>query len=440
MNSIRLSLVMALLFSAIFAMPQDSLIMSKVNIGKKMPDFTLKNLINYPKQNAKISEFGGKLLILDFWTRGCTSCVGSWPKLIELQEVFKNEIQILLVNIYDDEKTVREIIKNQQRFLGYQMDLPMALGDKDLKKIFPHDAVPHVVWISPKGIIKYISSGVELNSEIITKILAETELGIPEKTDERSFFDYTRPLFVNGNGGNEETGGRILWSTMIKEYSLNIGSVLSFGTSKDLSYGILCNFPVKDMFRVLYGKDQDEYGLTSRFPASRIEFRGVDSTSLVDRLNDIPTLRNSYTLQITARRAVPVNQIKQKMLAEIESYFGLKTKIEKQIKTCLVISRSNAPITAFKEGEKSIIVTDTRLELNQISIEYVFDYLSEMNSTFHNFPYPIINESRFDGKLGKITIETNISNYQALNKALEPHGFKLSLQNREVEVLVISSL
>lgn len=440
MNSIRLLLVTAFVFSTIFAMPQEVPIYKKVNIGEKMPDFTLKKVINYHKQEVKISEFNGKLLILDFWTRGCTACIGSWPKLIKLQQAFKNDIQILPVNIYDDEKTVRKIIKNQERFLGYHMDLPMSLGDKDLKKLFPHDAVPHVVWISPKGVVKYISSGVDLNVETITKVLAEKKLDILEKTDDELTFDHTRPLFVNGNAGNEEIGGRIVWSTMIKEYSPNMKSLLNFGTSKNASFGILCNFPVKDMLRVLYGKEQDEYGLTRKFPAARMLFRGIDTSNLVNRINDTPTLRNSYTLQITACRAVSVDQIKQKMLTEIKFYFGLSTKFEKQVKPCLIISRSDAPIKQFKDGKRLLSASSTKLELNQVSITYLFEYLCALNTTFQNFPYPIVNETGFDGKLGKIAIETNIGNYQALNKALEPYGLKLSLQDREVDVLVISSL
>src|SRR5690606_35312975 len=65
--------------------------------GDRMPEFLLSNLANFPTESAHISDFRGKLLIFDFWTVYCPSCIRAMPHMEALQERFGNRIQIILV-------------------------------------------------------------------------------------------------------------------------------------------------------------------------------------------------------------------------------------------------------------------------------------------------------------------------------------------------------
>src|SRR5438309_1226849 len=76
-------------------------------IGKPCPDFTLNEIYNYPKSKASLQDFKGKWLILDFWSRGCTACIQSFPKLNELTKEFKDKVQIVLVGV--DDKLIRKM-------------------------------------------------------------------------------------------------------------------------------------------------------------------------------------------------------------------------------------------------------------------------------------------------------------------------------------------
>lgn len=52
--------------------------------------------------SVKISDLKGKVVLLDFWYRGCFPCLKATPDLIKLQEEFKDNLVIIGINDRDD--------------------------------------------------------------------------------------------------------------------------------------------------------------------------------------------------------------------------------------------------------------------------------------------------------------------------------------------------
>src|SRR6476469_6873036 len=75
-----------------------------VTIGERCPDVEIKNIINYKTATARISDFRGKLLLLDFWGTFCGPCVASFPRMDALEKEFANDMQVLPVTFEDKEK------------------------------------------------------------------------------------------------------------------------------------------------------------------------------------------------------------------------------------------------------------------------------------------------------------------------------------------------
>src|SRR5215510_11038341 len=73
----------------------------EIKIGEHIPDIELRKLINYKSDKAKLSDFKGKSIILDFWTTYCSNCIFSFPKMDSLQNRFKNDLQIILITPQD---------------------------------------------------------------------------------------------------------------------------------------------------------------------------------------------------------------------------------------------------------------------------------------------------------------------------------------------------
>src|SRR6516225_5369840 len=85
-----------------------------LNIGDQVPDLQFQNVLNYKAKTAKLSDFKGKLVILDMWSTSCTACISGFVKMQKLQNEFDGKIQILLVNPHtfsnDSEEKVKSVL------------------------------------------------------------------------------------------------------------------------------------------------------------------------------------------------------------------------------------------------------------------------------------------------------------------------------------------
>src|SRR5690606_24047298 len=58
--------------------------------------------------SVKISDLKGKVVLLDFWYRGCFPCLKATPDLIKLQEEFKEILVIIGINDRDDAEDISD--------------------------------------------------------------------------------------------------------------------------------------------------------------------------------------------------------------------------------------------------------------------------------------------------------------------------------------------
>jgi hypothetical protein len=85
--------------------------------------------------------------------------------------------------------------------------------EKKLQEYFPHNSVPHEVWIK-NGIVAAITYAENVTAENIQKILDGKEVKLVEK---KTNFDYdiSKPLLTGNNGGN---GNDLLYHSLITGY------------------------------------------------------------------------------------------------------------------------------------------------------------------------------------------------------------------------------
>lgn len=119
-----------------------------VKPGEIVPNIILKNIFNDPRQSIRLSDFRGKLLILDFWSPSCLGCLLALPKLDSLQQKFKDKIQILYVNQQTIEETRDFFVVRKKLHLPRG---PFITGDSILNSMFPHNSLPCSVWIDSSG-------------------------------------------------------------------------------------------------------------------------------------------------------------------------------------------------------------------------------------------------------------------------------------------------
>src|SRR3974390_1598198 len=90
---------------------------TELKAGDKLPDIELSGIKNFPNSSMHLSDLNDKVLILDFWATHCASCIESFPHLKEIQEKFKDKLQIILVT-YEGDNEVSTFFKKMKKFTG----------------------------------------------------------------------------------------------------------------------------------------------------------------------------------------------------------------------------------------------------------------------------------------------------------------------------------
>lgn len=96
-----------------------------------LPDFEVKLQNN---TTVNLSQLKGKVVLLDFWYRGCAPCLMAIPDLIKLQEEFKDDLVIIGINHSDIQEDVIDYFnyKKPNYASTYKNgdNIPKALGVK----------------------------------------------------------------------------------------------------------------------------------------------------------------------------------------------------------------------------------------------------------------------------------------------------------------------
>jgi thiol-disulfide isomerase/thioredoxin len=154
-----------------------------LTVGDTMPDITISNLLNFHAHQAKISDFKGKLLILDFWATWCGTCLKQFPHSDSLAVEFKNDLTIILVN--SELRTGDNLTKIKYTFSDRPKPehLLIAYNDTTLRNLVKYHSLPHYVWISPSGVICAITDHFQVTRKNIREVLNGTQVNMPLKED-----------------------------------------------------------------------------------------------------------------------------------------------------------------------------------------------------------------------------------------------------------------
>jgi peroxiredoxin len=115
-------------------------------IGTAAPDFTLQDA----DRKVILSEFRGKVVVLNFWATWCGPCVEEMPSLVQLQQRFKNKgVTVLGVSIDVDGDAYHKFLKD------YKIDF-LTVRDPDQKasNVYGSFKWPETYIIDREGIVR----------------------------------------------------------------------------------------------------------------------------------------------------------------------------------------------------------------------------------------------------------------------------------------------
>jgi len=130
----------------------------------KAPQFALKDLNG---RIVRLSDYKGKVVLINFWATWCPPCRAEMPDLVKLQrEHGKDGLQIIGIT-YPPERSARV-----RRFArGLKVNYPIILGTREIKARFSSDeTLPLTIVINRDGKVIEIISGILLREEFEEKI------------------------------------------------------------------------------------------------------------------------------------------------------------------------------------------------------------------------------------------------------------------------------
>ncbi|RMG03314.1 MAG: TlpA family protein disulfide reductase, partial [Nitrospirae bacterium] len=140
-------------------------------IGKPAPNFALKNLEG---RQVSLSDFKGKVVVIEFWATWCHACKETAPVLVSLYEKYKEQglvvIGITLDTGYGAEENVRKFVEiHNQKY-------PILWDDKITSKAYGAIKIPVTYVLDRDHIIRqeiigYIKGYGEKLEEAVRKYL-----------------------------------------------------------------------------------------------------------------------------------------------------------------------------------------------------------------------------------------------------------------------------
>jgi thiol-disulfide isomerase/thioredoxin len=161
------------------------------------PAIQAVDILGKPVSNA---NWGGKVVLVNFWATWCPPCREEIPELLALQKEFKDQLQI--VGISEDDDPPAKVLKfAQQKGMNY----PIVMYTPDLVESFGGvPALPTSFLIDKQGRVVQKHSGLYPIDSYILEI--RSLLGLPVEARVETFVDTGQVFLKNAANATELPG------------------------------------------------------------------------------------------------------------------------------------------------------------------------------------------------------------------------------------------
>ncbi|WP_176885029.1 TlpA family protein disulfide reductase [Dyadobacter soli] len=401
-----------------------------LQIGDTLPEVTVSRVMNMNSSTVKLSDFKGKLLIIDFWATWCAPCVTMLPRIDSLQKQFEGKAYFLSVTSEPESKVTAFLDKYARRH-GKRIQLPTVVGDTLLHKLFYHSSIPHYVWIDESGVVRAVTEMGEITAPKINAFLAKNAVLTQKQDEQRTAYSAEKPFLAGSNGGD---GARLIYHSVLSKYVPGIPGGFSWKIDSLSGRRItITNCARIWLYRIAYGKPG------GWFHESNVRLVTRDSLKLSSQLYGeryLDWMRDGngfcYEIIVPASFQQKTNELMQGQLRDFFPQYTAEVVCEKRQSLALVRlgaggvieSGGGAPVLEIgRMGWKVRNVSPARLvaRLNQLQSHK----LTIVDQTGLNAPIDM-------------DVEAGLSDIEAMNRQLSRFGLAFVEKQTEQEVLVIS--
>lgn len=408
----RRCILLAILGSFFFTMAYSQ----EKKTGDVIENLTFSGLFNYESDHLNLSKYKNKVIIFDFWSTNCIGCIVSFPKLDSIQNEYKDEIQIILVNKQSRDATEKFFkLKDHIKI----PNVPFITGDSLLFKYFPVQAYPAIVWIDKDGVYKKMTHNI---SEDAVQTFLET--GRNKESAYIAKSKYVESMFDSAY--SKEVKYHSYISKVIPGVKLN-GQI-------ELKGGLLySNTRLIDLFRIAYN-GQGSYNF---FDSNKLF---IENPNIVDSLE----IKFNYSLLLPSKDKV---SLFRRMQDDLAAYTNISATIETRLIKSLVLTKIDGEDLLKTKGGEPLFnmpinkaVNNKPLELRQIRNLPIKHFINVLNIwSNRSLKMPLIDQTNY---VGNVDIELqglvlDGKDLDLLKDAIKKYNLTFEEKFVEVKVLVL---
>jgi len=141
-----------------------SSVAGSAQVSRPAPNLRLKTIDG---RVFDLSEYKGKVVLLNFWATWCPPCRQEIPELIKLQRAHRRQ-GLQIVGVTFPPQGLSQVRRFAQRA---KIDYPIALGNKETKLLFAAtETLPITAVIDPQGNVHDVIEGIMYKDEFDEKV------------------------------------------------------------------------------------------------------------------------------------------------------------------------------------------------------------------------------------------------------------------------------
>ena len=147
-------------------------------LNETAPGFSLKDIND---KEVKLSDYAGKIVVLDLWATWCRPCIASFPAM-QLMVQKHPEVAFLFIDVQEQDANplprVKSFIEKKNYPFTVLIDEPVQNNSEKYKVISAYrpNGIPAKYIIDKNGILRFKTAGFDTDSELINELEAMFEI------------------------------------------------------------------------------------------------------------------------------------------------------------------------------------------------------------------------------------------------------------------------
>lgn len=358
--------------------------------GERIPDtvWGMPLLLHDLKGGTKtilFSELKGKVILFDFWSSTCSSCINGFPKMEALQRKYGKDLAIILVNSKrnkDSPKRLKAVFDNYKKTYDFEMGLSSLLDDTVFTGLFPHYSIPTHAWVDREGKLVGVDKGNDNLEKRVKSLIAGEQVDILEMGVILNADRTYNPALV-------DTIGKLSTSIFAKPIPNFFPTQQYAYYNNGHTHFQLGNHPLFSILQYAFSKELMGFSLYQF--VFDLELKQGSHLQMCQALKDI------YWYEMYRADSIGSDEVRDIVKDDVMRFFQLEVVRKKGLKECYELELSPDFFKLeSRVGMPSTIqeMTEDEMQLNHISIRHFISLL---------FPYldrPVLfdeeNRTKFD--------------------------------------------